>query len=343
MADYKEEKWYTTVQSLLNLAMDEGATQAERDMAQQRADAIILKHKIDVSMMAPGQAKGREVGSTEWTLEMPWEFYENIRSLIGSIMHHCSIRVAMHGSKMVLVGFEEDIEFAQVLWAGVFREFVGNLFPKWDKKLDFDTNVYNMVKGGYKWSKIHEEHKLVDPEGAPAKLSSRYRTGYVRKCAALKEEPGAHTQRHEAFRASYATAFQSTVSRRLWAMRAASEAEVVTDRDRYAVALRSTADQVDSEFYKMYPQFDPDRLREQDLAAQLREVERRSKLTQEQRDAEDAARAKAEDQARKNWDRLQNKRYDQNGWRRGTVVGNNVDLSGGRNHLVPDRNELEGS
>ena len=105
-----------------------------------------------------------------------------------------------------------------MLWPIVYRELAGNLFPKWSSSRTFEENVYVHVKGGYKWRVIAD---VANQHGCevPWPDGGRLKRAYHKECKARGEEPTAHTQRHGAFRASYATAFQSEISRRLYDMR----------------------------------------------------------------------------------------------------------------------------
>jgi hypothetical protein len=326
---------------LLELASREDAPAEERELAQRKADALLLKYRIDAATVK-GAPERREVGHEEWDIDWPWEFYEDMSSLMYYITAHCNLRMAYTYRKTTVVGFAEDIQFANMLWTTTLLEFVRHMYPTWDKRASFDDNVYRMVKGGYKWAKIHAEHVIADPAGAPAKLSSRYKAAYVRQCGVLGEEVTAHTQRHSAFRASYSQAFVATIARRLREMRINSEREVVDDADRYALAVRSTAQQVEEEFYRLYPQFDPDAMAKASAAQREAEQRRRDAMTQAERDAEDARLSKEAERARKHYERTRSQKYDPNGWKRGTQVGSNVDLSGGRGRVTPNRSELEG-
>lgn len=334
------EKFIDTINKLMALASDAGATEAERELAKERADRLILKHQIDRALLgAPDGTTAEQIKVDLWQVELPQDFSEQVRYLLGAVMEHCQLRARFKSWKEIeIVGFETDIAYAEMIWVSVYREFAGNLFPKWRLDLPFDTNVYNFVKGGYKWQSIY----LVASEvGLDVKWpSGRFKAAYQRECASRGEEATAHTQRHSAFRASYANSFQSTITSRLREMRQRAEKSEVTDADRYAVALRSNKDKVDAEFYRLFPQHDPEEQLKRSAAAMEAEMARRAAMTQKQRDEEDERRRKQYLKDRKWHQEMQNKQYDPNGWQHGTKVANNVDLSGGKNHVAPKRNAL---
>lgn len=334
-----QEKFIDRVNKLMALAANAG-TPAEAQLAKDKADALILSHQIDRALVGATDASTAEqIKIDVWDIEMPAKFYEQIRYLLGAVMQHCNIRMKFKSwREMEVVGYETDIAYAEGIWVSVYREFAGNLFPTWQPDDTFDNNVYRFVKGGFKWKAIHEEALKHDPA---ANWGGRYKAAYHRACKARGEEPTAHTSRHEAFRASYANSFKSTITSRLYEMRARARKEQTTDNDKYALAVRTNKEKVDAEFYRLFPQYDPEVMNKRSAEDLERERLRRAALTPKQRAAEDARDEKAYDRARKHAAAMRNKEYDENGWTHGTNIAENVDLSGGKNHITPERNGIE--
>lgn len=316
---------------------------AEAEECMRLADRMMLAHQIERSQLKenPGTQEAEGVKVVVWDITFPSNFSEQVRHLLGAIMSHCQIRMRLRSwSVLEVVGFETDIAYAEQVWLSAYREFAGNLFPTWKQSLDFDTNVYNHVKSGYKW---HAIFTAADKAGVDVKWpSGRFKAAYHRACLARGEEPTAHTQRHAAFRASYADAFHRTIASRLYEMRKLARQEVVRDEDRYALALRDNKEQVDKEFYRLFPEYDPEVQARRNAEWLAEEEARRAKLTQAERDKEDADNARQRERDAKWWAKQQDKSYDSNGWAHGTKVAKNVDLSGGRGHITPERSELPG-
>ncbi len=315
----------------------------ERELLLEKADQLMLEHAIDRSSLsaAPGEYVKPTVGKEDWEdLDLPCEFGEELHYLLHTVITHCNCRVVSGYRKATIVGFPEDIEFARQLWPIVMIEMVRHLYPKWKKDATFDTNVYNFVKGGYKWQMICD---AANEAGVEVKWpdSGRLKRAYRRECKARNEEPTAHTQRHSAFRKSYAQAYQAEVSRRLREMRRRNSEGTVEERDKLTLALRDTAEQVDAEFYRLYPQYDPETLRRQSAEAAEAERLRRESLTDEERRMEDERYAKAYERARKHYDAMRSKEYEPNGWAHGVKVAKDVDLSGGKGHITPNRKEVD--
>jgi hypothetical protein len=350
-----KESIISRVQKLLAVAMDSEATEHERALAQEHADRLMAQHMIDqLDLKVDDKDKSRVV-SAVWSFDFSYEFREALRDLLGVVMSHASCRCTLKGfakTEVTVVGTPEGIAYAERLWLVVFTELARNMFPNWEDSKSFDANVYAFVKAGFRWRDIHEiawkhcnERTLDDGKTVlvndpyPAEKQSRYGFGktyagdggrlkraYGREVKRLGEAQQHHTSRHGAYRASYVGSYVSTIRSRLYQMRAKTKADV-PDADRYALAVRSTEDEVNAEFYLLFPQFDPkvqDKMYEESVAA---EQARRSALTPEQRAAEDEKRAREEARARKQYDEMRDKSFDSGGWERGNAVAKKVNLN----------------
>ena len=367
-----KESIISRVQKLLNLAMDPGASEEERTLAQERADALMAQHMIDQMDLKQDDPNKSRVTNAMWRLNFDYEFNSQCRELIGAIVAHATCRASIstkfsdHDTPyhVTVVGTPENIAYAERLWMIVFTEMVRHMFPKVDPTLSFDTNVYNFVKAGFKWQQIHEllwetkddprwipeQFKLNDPY--PADKRPRYewqkqayegdggrlKRAYNREVKRLGEDAEHHTSRHGAYRASYVQSYTNTIRRRLYEIRSKS-VDSVSDKDRFALAVRSSKDEADAEFYRLFPQFSPDFQKSEYEKYVAGEKARREAMTQEERNAEDARKKKEEERARKLYDKMAEKRYDKNGWGRGHSVATKVNLSDST-PIKTDRKEI---
>lgn len=347
----KKESIITRVQKLLNLAMDEGATPDERRLAQERADKLMLEHMIEQSELKKDDPNRSRATSVTWKMKMSPEFRREIETLLSYVVRHakCRYRVRVDYSDatqphhVVVVGLPEQIAYAERLWFITFTEMARNMFPSWDSKLGLDANVYAFVKAGFKWRQIHEVawDKMGSASGLPDPYPAdkqrgwgktycgdggRLKRAYNREQKRLGEASENHTNRHDAYRQSYVQAYTSTIRRRLAEMASVTK-ESVADSDKYALAVRNTEQQADDEFYRLFPEFDPENMRKASAAAQAAEAARRAAMTQAQRDAEDRRNARAYRSARSHYSRLQDRSYDANGWARGDKVAKSVNLN----------------
>lgn len=266
-----KEKAMSQVMKLLALAADESASDAERELAAQRAENIMAQHMIDRMDLKP-EEKARAVKDT-WSMNLgnaDFEFREAIRSLVVAILRHNNIRIYPrlkygkneHGHTdtdvevWTIVGFPEDIAYAEAIWFRTFREFVNNVSPRWDPTKSLGYNAYHFTRAGIKWREIwHQAYKNGCDIAEPGTIQYIPST-LKREVRKYMEDNGlgeytAHTQRHKAYRSSFTQSFAGTIAQRLNKMRA--EAGKVTDKDRFAVALRSTAEYVDEEFNRLFP------------------------------------------------------------------------------------------
>ena len=347
----------TRVQKLLNLAMDPGASESERKLAQERADALMAQHMIDQMDLKQDDPNRSRVTSVVWKMAFSYEFSQQIRDLLGAVVNHTTCRASFGTDysdretphHTTVVGTPENIAYAERLWMIVFTELVRNMYPKVDPTMSFDQNVYYFVKAGFKWQKIHEllwdqredsrwtEFKLNNP--FPPEKQSRYgfkrvyggdggrlKRAYNRELKRLGETIEHHTSRHSAYRTSYVSSYASTIRNRLFDMREHSIGEV-SDRDRYALAVRSSQDETNAEFYRLFPQFDPKHQQEEYDRAHAAEQARRAALSPEERAREDERNRKEEERARRYHEAIRNKQYDSAGWSKGNKVAKNVNLN----------------
>lgn len=330
------------INKLLAMAGNEALVEEVRANYLAKAERLRAAHMIDEALLRQaGTATQDNIIEEGMEVEYLPEFWEHLDGLIAALSRHCSLRSIWRykgGHRQYqMTGFRSDIEFFGALWTSAYMEFTRSLLPQWDTAETFDSNVYRFVKAGYRWADIHAAARAADDTVAE-RLTPRFRTAYVREATRRGEEPGSHTQRHGAFRNSYAQAYTSTIRHRLYAMRDAA----MEDHDRgdgYSLALSDTKTRVDAEFYRRYPQYDPKNMKFDDTW-QKQEDARRAAMTPEERDAEDARKEAEYQRSRKAYDRLRSKMYDSAGWEHGSKVAKNVDLSGGKNH-VANRTEID--
>ena len=352
-----KESIITRVQKLLNLAMDEGATPDERRLAQDKADQLMVEHMIQQSELKKDDPARTRITHDVWSMKLSYEFRQDIMDLLYSVITHTKCRYTFkvdyadreQPHKVHIVGLPEQIAYAQRLWFIVFNEMAANLYPKWDSSKSLDANVYTFAKAGTKWREIHEiawaamgsESGLPDPYPADKQPSwnpkavyggdgGRLKRAYHREQKRLGEETVNHTNRHGAYRSSYISSYSSTIRQRLREMaRKSQENLTVDERDRYALALNSTEAERDAEFYRLFPEYDPEVQRKQAAEAAAAEQARRAAMTDAERKAEDEKRKKNEAKARRIYSRMRAVKdtYDSNGWERGRKVAASVNLN----------------
>jgi|SRR6516165_855306 hypothetical protein len=264
------------VMKLLALAADENATEAERELAAQNAENLMAQHMIDRfnDLKDLGsQAKTKPIKDT-WTVTLGREnreFNSAVRSLIIAILKHNNIRfyprlawgtdenghTDYDTEVWTIVGYPEDIAYAEAIWFRVFREFVMSVNPSWNASQSLGYNLFHLTRAGLKWNeiwKIAYRNGADVPDPATNSYSANSPSMLKREVKKYMREAGLgdytpHTQRHKAYRSSFAESFAGTISQRLRTMRAAAEKVTVGD---LLPALRSTAKYVDEEFERLF-------------------------------------------------------------------------------------------
>jgi hypothetical protein len=218
------------------------------------------------------------------------------------------------GTEFHLYGANEDVVWLDMLYNMIKLQFLTKLDPTWDNSLSYDNNVYNFKVAGFKWAEIdaqaiahgharNESTNLIDTiesDDSRAYWERRIewrrnciivgdqvreyngffhklKAAYVRHAKLIGDDSRVATQSHQAYRLSFAEAFRSTMTERLWQMQRDNEASMDTIPGA-ALALRDMKEDADRRMWEDFPGMSPE------------EVERRRKAYQDQVDAERKAR-----------------------------------------------------
>lgn len=403
------DKAMSTIMKLLNLAADDSATAAERELAAEQAERLMAKHQIErfeaeQAARASGH-KTRTVICDEWELNVGamgqdrnYEYSSTISSLMGEVLGYCGARMNFnwdykrnqepqyhedkfirsatlyHGIRIYkIVGYAEDIAYAERMWFRIYKEFVTNVNPHWLPGPDkLGENCYNYTRAAYKWADIwrlayrYQEAmrdtmpgpwNYITPKGKPREIPDPFSTKYApmlkasvkEYCASIGIEYVPHTQRHDIYKASFARSYSSTIGQRLRKQRTeASKAhgdDLGVDENQFALARLDTKETVDAEFYRLFPEYDPEvqkrRQEQRDMNAWLKaealwnslddaeKLEAIKQLIEEEAKAQkELAKQEAKDRRYYNSyrSRAYTNNYDYAAWERGKAVASNVNL-----------------
>lgn len=354
------------IMKLLERANHPSTPAAEAELAAERAEALMAQHQIDRMDLKPEEKS--KIAKDYWDLRLgdaDNNFHWHIRSLMEAVLKHNGIRVHptagyvkdengntdYNTRRFTVVGFPEDMAYAEQIWYRVFLEFVRSLNPKWDSSKSLGENSYHFLQAGIKWSVIWRvayenqpatgypsprgKRTVVLSDPAKAKYNSSLKQAVKEYMEDAKlGEYSAHTQRHNTYRNSFVESYSSTIRHRLRDMREKAK-EQVSDSDKFALALRTTEEQVDEEFYRLFPDFDPEVQRRRRAEADAERKREWEAMTPEQQQAQ--LKAEAEREAR--WEREANRRrrnyrsvrmndgYDSAAYERGRQAGNRVNLN----------------
>lgn len=254
------------VQALLERAEHTGTNDAERAACFAKADELMVKYAIDQALLDQGRTAAQRsepvvanihvvpenVARTIWTGHQ-WGMLRALAPLA-----RCRI-VELDRSEARVVGYRSDVEYLQMMFVGAQMTFVQKLLPAWDPQRTEDENVKILKEAGWKWERIARAGGFDWPDGGA--LIRAYR----RQCRREGVEPTPHTQRHDAYRRSFADGFLVRLSERVDAL-TREHANIHHDSGvstALVLADRSTA--VERKLYDLHPELRP--LTNEELAA----------------------------------------------------------------------------
>jgi hypothetical protein len=315
-----EEKLLTRIRGLLEKA-ESTTFEPEREALLAKAQKLMDQHRIDMAMLDFGKATASRE-PVEVRLNLGWSEWSQTKfSILYYIGEHCGVRV--------MVGMQDDIVMVELLFTVASLEFDSKINPVWDSEKSFDANVYALHGAGRKWKDIAfiaNRHGGNPKTGQPGSTTEGtwLKTAYRRECARLGHEPRRQTQRHEAYRESFANSFLSTIVQRLAKMRKNADAERGGSIDNLP-AVMSVKDKVNAKFWSMFPHLHPDELERQRQEHRAREKARWDALSPQERAREEKERNRPPRAGRST--------YDEAGWAAGHSAAQRVDLLGGKNRV----------
>lgn len=347
-----EEKILNQVRHMLDKANHPNTGEAERELCLRRADTLMLRHAIDQAMLDATKRDDRRqpIPNRFRAFERwgdGWEYTSKFQTIIWELARTYRCKAAIHpDGDVTIVGMPDDVQYFEMIWTNIYFGFITKMYPRWQDNLSFEHNVYNYKTAGYKWPEIRDvarehQHHVPWPDGGMLIRA------YKKHARVVGDERQIKTQRHAAFRESYAEGFTRQVCRRLEDFR--YESAETAKGSGAELALVDVEERVKEEFYNLFPDFRPmtaEQLEELRAAQRKQEEEAASRLQEEldamtpaQRrkyeEAQERQRIKDAKDSDRYWKDLEEKRernYDPDGMRVGRSSGNSVDL-GGRERL----------
>ena len=317
-----------TIESLLSLASHPGTPPGEAQSAQEKAEALMTKHKIDRATANFGKTE-KEVLAEVIEVELqPLNLIDVNACTTGSrrdvkefqtsgIVQGIRTIIYTHAGCMVngrvVFGYEEDIAYAEILWMAVFSEALRLMYPRWNTDIGFDENVYLIKKAGYSWSQVREmgiAYEAKDRNGplTAKNAGSKLRTAYRRHANSIGEVvEGRQPQDPHWWRLSFAHSFSTRISQRVAALRAGREK--YENKDNLPALIRDQ-DLVKQKYHEKFPYVEP----REETEEEKKEREKREKAI------------------------LKKQRYvDPEAWNSGYLAAEEVNLN--RNKAAGDRKE----
>lgn len=330
-----EDRIIQKIQALLERAGHPETPEGERIACEDKADVLMTKYRIERAMLNFKRTDTvREITNREFEA-VQGDFAGTLNYIMYSVFQHSGCRATQAWKKITVVGYEEDIFFGEMLWVNIHREFVTRMLPSWSTSRTFDHNVYLLKESGKSWMEIvyAENEALGVKSTLTAKSGSRLRTAYKRWAERIGAEvPKEQPRNPKLWRESFAQSFEASIYRRLREMKAKRTGEEQATEGA-AVALIKDEDRIKAEFYRLFPDRDPENIKKRDAEYEAAEAARRAALTDAERVAEDRQRER--DRAR--WARQsaswKPSPRDQRGWEAGHNAASSVDLANGENRV----------
>ena len=257
MSEQPNERITIKIQALLERAQHPATGDEERQACMEKADALMAKYRIDRAMLNFDRKDTiREIISREMDRNRS-EYSAYLNSMMFRVYEHCGCKVASGYGKYTAVGYEEDIFFGDMLWATIQLEFARKMMPTWEASRPFDQNVFLLKESGKSWMEI--VHMAPASERLNKNSGGRLRGAYKRWAdkigyAVPKEQP----RQPKLWRESFAESFRVRLSERLWELSQKSKQDV---GEQGALAIIKDEDRVLQEFYRLFPNLDPENIR----------------------------------------------------------------------------------
>lgn len=401
-----DEGVMSKIMKLLEKANHPNTPVHEARVAEQMAEKLMGKHMIDrfeaeQAAKRSGHTRRKPIAD-EWEIVMSayrnqqgdyqsdTEFDFQIIQMMKYVLKHCNVKVNPnheYGSRDIgegrsvrdphkrfykIVGYPEDIAYAERIWFNVFKTFVQSINPQWSLDSSVEHNAYNFASAGVSWKdQVLLAEKAGDTrlkwpwryqdqdENAPFYTTYKFQVGETidpgnkpwgqsihklkRACKKYCDDTGhpypyaGGSKLRIASRSSFARSYRSTICSRLDEIRRlASEGAESVDTNKFALAVLDTKEQVDAEFYRLFPEFDPEIRRKQREAQEFEAACMWASLSEKEqakvlRDMakEEERWAKAATRSRRNYRTVREDpadRYDHAAWTRGRAAAQSVNL-----------------
>lgn len=327
----EEQRIAAKIEALFARARDnEGTTEEEREACLQKAATLMMKYDIEAAKLdLDGKNKsGRKI--VHMKLEyLSGEFCWELMEMRANLYRH--VRCKVYGRDVA--GYEDDIRYADMLWAKVQMDFTSRMRPVWSKTRSFNENVYLLKESGKSWMDIvYAENRAMGPDSTlNSKSGSKLRTAYKTWAKMIGQDSRqvdsrgrvSHAQSPQKWREGFMMSYKTTVSDRLWVMKRQAEAENAPGKEG-EIALQHDEDRVNAFFWDLFPDLHPDNIAAKNKQYEEQEKARRAAMTEKERQREDE---KLERDRRRYEREFKPRTIDRRGWEAGHSAGQKVDLS----------------
>ena len=251
------------IQALLDKADHPNTGSEESDACRAMAEKLMNKYRIEESeLLERGEldAEINKPGSKRvWVCPSASEYNQSYLYMMGAAAQHSGVRW-VYGTDWnddqlylyaVLVGYEMDIMFTELLYANARLVFADRMEPKRVATLSDEDNVYRMRSAGMERVRVSE---VMGWGGNGTNGPVRVTAAYKRACKQRGEDPVLTGRKMNVkdYRAQYAAGFTDQFYTRLYQARNAAG---IAGSGELVLANRK--DTVDEAFYDLYPHLRP--------------------------------------------------------------------------------------
>lgn len=333
------------IAKLFERADHPNTTEHEAAACREKAETIMRENRISQAMLHLTDEQKRTF--EQYLVPTKWGVVDyGIRQQVATLaFEHAGCKVkAIYGTKDMIhvMGYPADVFYGKVLFERAIAELEETLDPEWKSNMTLDQNIFRLKNSGKTWGQVGQAFAEVEGrEVSDQALIYRYK----KWAKMVGHEEVAQTRRHDAYKNSLQASFSTTLFSRLDDLK--RQAEGTEEPGEYAIAIVKDEDALREEFYSVFPEMRPKTKEQRDAfwaehrakaseAARIEE-ERRAKLTDRQRAAEDAKAAREEARSEREYQQYRERnRKDLAGWAVGNRAAKRVrvslndEMSGGR-------------
>jgi hypothetical protein len=233
---------------------NEQAAESYRAKAQQ----LMVKYRIDQEeAIAVDPAAAKPIQRDIVLAGYGSKYRQSYHTMWYWIMLHCEVeswaeyKYSDAGYQLVahVVGYAEDIEYAEMLFTSARLTFTDRLEPKLDPNASDQVNAYRLRASGMERIRVAEKMWGNTDKVFLARVGRLYKA----ECEARGEEPllSGRGVTGKAYREQYAEQFVVTLSGRLWQARQAASAS------GGGLVLHGRKERIKEAFYAFYPERKP--------------------------------------------------------------------------------------
>jgi len=262
------------ISKILERANHPNTPDDERESALAMAEKLMSAHKIDQAAIRAQQvARGladagrRDVTHVKMDFVPDWDEFRPVHEDSVSVLAKLvGVRMVFSGwDKIVVVGYQQDIDYFRLLWTSTMLAFSGKLFPEWNRGASARKNIRNWVEAGYKWDYIWSKAKEngqpfmrtvkgVEVEVPCPPADNGWMKRQLKKAyEETGEEKPQLTHGVKNYRHSYAMGFGAAFRDRVWQMILDRESAARAASSGAELVLKGDVDAIKAYFDKMFP------------------------------------------------------------------------------------------